>query len=214
MFRQVQGSNRMTQAAEGFIGLAIGQAIAGRKDVARAGYERVERLKGIPDNAAYEVVALAALLNEPKVAQAYGERALQYLRKTSTPESMVGNETAGKALLALAAGHNQEAYDLAIAAGVNPREHNAPFVAGIAALRLKRWDDAAKAFTTMLGDRKRLGLSPLVAYAHIMLGRAHAGAHRVAEAKQAYDEAFKIWKDADSDLPLLLEARREYAELQ
>ena len=116
----------------------------------------------------------ASLLDDPKIATPYVDRALQYLRKTSSPENLVGNETAAKALIALAAGKHEEAYDLAVAAGVNPGEHNAPFVAGIAALHLKRWDDAARAFTTMMESRSKLGVSALVACTYIMLGRAHA----------------------------------------
>ena len=42
------------------------------------------------------------------------------------------------------------------------------------------------------------------------LGRAPPG-RAGPEARQAYDKAFAIWKDADPDLPLLLEARKEYA---
>jgi len=57
------------------------------------------------------------------------------------------------------------------------------------------------------------GLSPLHAVARIWLARAHAGAGRHAEARKAYDEAFAIWKDADADLPLLVEARQEYQPL-
>ena len=44
-----------------------------------------------------------------------------------------------------------------------------------------------------------------------MLGRAHAGAGHVTEARKAYQEAFTIWKDADADMPLLVEARQEFA---
>jgi hypothetical protein len=51
------------------------------------------------------------------------------------------------------------------------------------------------------------------AVARIWLARAHAGAGHAADARQAYEEAFQIWKDADPDLPLLLEARKEYERL-
>jgi hypothetical protein len=46
-----------------------------------------------------------------------------------------------------------------------------------------------------------------------MLARAYAGAGRIAEARKTYEEVFRIWKNADPDLPLLLEARQEYAKL-
>jgi Putative Zn-dependent protease, contains TPR repeats len=213
VLRQFQSTNRMPQVAQNFIGLAMDQALVGRKDTARAMYERIEKLKVTPDNAAYAMVALSAIMSEPAIAQPYTERALQFLRKSTTSEHLVANETATKALVALAAGRNEEAYDLAIAAGVNPGEHNAPMVAGVAALRLQRFDDAAKALTTMFESRQQLGMSAIVACGYVMLGRAHAGAHRAAEARHAYDEAFKLWKDADPDLPLLVEAKKQYAAL-
>jgi tetratricopeptide (TPR) repeat protein len=86
-------------------------------------------------------------------------------------------------------------------------------MAGIAALRMQRWDDATKAFATVVELGPRLGLSPSHAAARIWLARAHAGAGRRAEARTAYEEAFAIWKDADPDLPLLVEARQEYDRL-
>jgi hypothetical protein len=59
----------------------------------------------------------------------------------------------------------------------------------------------------------RLSLSPMHAVARIWLARAHAGAGRAADARKAYEEAFEIWKDADADLPILLQARKEYDRL-
>ena len=101
-----------------------------------------------------------------------------------------------------------------MAAGVNLRENKAPFVAGMAALRLRRWDDAARSYATLVEPSASLGMSPFVAYAYVLLGRAHAGAHHVDEAKKAYEEAFTVWKEADADMPILLDAKKEYAELK
>jgi hypothetical protein len=46
-----------------------------------------------------------------------------------------------------------------------------------------------------------------------MVARAHAGAGRPSEARKWYEEAFALWKDADPDMPLLVEARQEFARL-
>ena len=35
-----------------------------------------------------------------------------------------------------------------------------------------------------------------------------------AKAKTAYRDFFALWKDADSDIPILKEAKAEYAKLQ
>jgi eukaryotic-like serine/threonine-protein kinase len=50
--------------------------------------------------------------------------------------------------------------------------------------------------------------------AHLQIGRAYAMAGDTAKAKAAYQEFFTQWKDADSDIPILKEAKAEYAKLQ
>ena len=49
--------------------------------------------------------------------------------------------------------------------------------------------------------------------APLSLARVRAAAGDSAGAKQAYDRFLDLWKDADADLPLLAEARRERAAL-
>jgi eukaryotic-like serine/threonine-protein kinase len=50
--------------------------------------------------------------------------------------------------------------------------------------------------------------------AHLQIGRAFAMAGEITRAKTAYQEFFKIWKDANADIPILKEAKAEYAKLQ
>jgi eukaryotic-like serine/threonine-protein kinase len=46
-----------------------------------------------------------------------------------------------------------------------------------------------------------------------MRGRAYAHLGNREEARKSYQKFFDIFKDADPDLPLLLEARDEFAKL-
>ena len=55
---------------------------------------------------------------------------------------------------------------------------------------------------------------PIGALAHLGLARAHAMAGETAKAKAAYLDFFNLWKDADPDIPILKEAKAEYARLQ
>jgi eukaryotic-like serine/threonine-protein kinase len=58
---------------------------------------------------------------------------------------------------------------------------------------------------------------PVRVAAHIQLGRSFAisgDAGDKAKAKAAYRDFLALWKDADSDIPMLNEARTEYAKLQ
>jgi eukaryotic-like serine/threonine-protein kinase len=52
------------------------------------------------------------------------------------------------------------------------------------------------------------------ALTHLYLGRSHAMAGDTAKAKAAYQDFFTLWKDADPDVPILKEAKAEYAKLQ
>jgi eukaryotic-like serine/threonine-protein kinase len=55
---------------------------------------------------------------------------------------------------------------------------------------------------------------PLGALAHLQLGRAYAMAGDSAKARTAYQDFSALWKDADPDVPILKEAKAEYAKLQ
>jgi serine/threonine protein kinase/tetratricopeptide (TPR) repeat protein len=55
---------------------------------------------------------------------------------------------------------------------------------------------------------------PLGALAHLGLARAYALSRDTPKARAAYQDFFSIWKDADTDIPILNEAKVEYAKLQ
>ena len=52
------------------------------------------------------------------------------------------------------------------------------------------------------------------ALAHLQIGRAYAMAGDKAKARVAYQEFLTLWKDADPDVPVLKQAKAEYAKLQ
>jgi hypothetical protein len=54
---------------------------------------------------------------------------------------------------------------------------------------------------------------PLSALSHLGLARARALARDSAGARTAYQDFFALWKDADPDIPILKQARAEYAKL-
>ena len=55
---------------------------------------------------------------------------------------------------------------------------------------------------------------PLGALAHLGLARAYAVSGDTTKAKAAYQDFLTLWKDADPDIPILKEAKAEYAKLQ
>jgi len=50
--------------------------------------------------------------------------------------------------------------------------------------------------------------------AHLQIGRARAMTGDAVKAKSAYQDFLTLWKDADPDIPILKEAKTEYAKLQ
>jgi hypothetical protein len=52
--------------------------------------------------------------------------------------------------------------------------------------------------------------SPLYPLAHLWLARAAALGGDTDKSFKAYEDFFALWKEADADLPILLEARREH----
>ncbi len=89
-----------------------------------------------------------------------------------------------------------------------------PFFRARAYLALGRWQDAIRElerFTTREYPRPMSWWRPLM---RLDLGRAYAAAGDKAKARTAYQDLFADWKDADPDLPVLVQAKAEYAKLQ
>jgi len=73
---------------------------------------------------------------------------------------------------------------------------------------------AASEFQKFLDHRGIVINSSLGALAHLGLARAYSMQDNTAKAKAAYQDFLKLWKDADPDIPILKEAKAEYAKLQ
>jgi predicted Zn-dependent protease len=87
------------------------------------------------------------------------------------------------------------------------------YVRGQAYLLLRQGSEAAAEFQKFL-DRGLVANCPLGALAYLGLARAYALQGEIAKAKAAYKNFLTLWKDADPDIPILKEAKAEYAKLQ
>ena len=88
------------------------------------------------------------------------------------------------------------------------------YVRGEAYLRLRNGVKAATEYQKVPDHRGIDPTSPLYPLARLGLGRAYALQGDAARAKAAYQDFFAAWKDADPDVPILKQAKAEYAKLQ
>jgi tetratricopeptide (TPR) repeat protein len=88
------------------------------------------------------------------------------------------------------------------------------YVRGQAYLLAHNGTRAAAEFQKLLDHRGAAVNFVTGALAHLQLGRAYAMAGDTAKAKSAYQDFFTLWKDADPDIPILKQAKADYAKLQ
>ncbi len=88
------------------------------------------------------------------------------------------------------------------------------YVRGQAYLQAHNGTAAAAEFQKLLDHRGIVVNDVTGALAHLQIGRAHAMMGDTAKAKAAYQDFLTLWKDADPDIPILKQAKAEYAKLQ
>jgi DNA-binding winged helix-turn-helix (wHTH) protein/Tfp pilus assembly protein PilF len=85
---------------------------------------------------------------------------------------------------------------------------------GEAYLAAHKGSEAAAEFQKILDHRGIVLNEPIGALAHLQLARAYAISGNTSKARASYQDFLTLWKDADTDIPILKEAKAEYARLQ
>ena len=88
------------------------------------------------------------------------------------------------------------------------------YVRGIAYLDTRQAEEAAVEFQKVLDHRGITLNYVLGSLAHLQLARAQVMAGDKNSARKSYQDFFTLWKDADPDIPILKQAKAEYAKLQ
>jgi eukaryotic-like serine/threonine-protein kinase len=101
-----------------------------------------------------------------------------------------------------------------LGAGPNGCDYWPNYVRGEGFLKTQDGTKAAAEYQKILDHRGINPTSPLYTLARLGLGGGYALQGDTAKAKAAYQDFFAIWKDADPDIPILKEARVEYAKLK
>jgi tetratricopeptide (TPR) repeat protein len=88
------------------------------------------------------------------------------------------------------------------------------YVRGDAYLAAHQGNEAAAEFQKILDHPGVVINEPIAALAHLQIGRAYMLQGDTAKARAAYQDFLTLWKDADPDIPILKQAKAEYAKLQ
>ncbi|MEO8130741.1 MAG: hypothetical protein ABI822_26825, partial [Bryobacteraceae bacterium] len=110
-------------------------------------------------------------------------------------------------------------------ASASPYERAYPeavYLRGLAYLRLRKGAEAAAEFQKILDHKgaswgstwknPNWGLYYSISYLGVAGGSQLAG--DTAKARKTFQNFFALWKDADQDLPLLIQAKKDYAALR
>ncbi len=191
---------------------AIFEAILSNK--ARAADDLAEGFKGPQSPVNVSTSALTwALIGEDKKA----EKQVSDLAQKRPYDTFVQSIAVPvvKAQIELNHGNSAKAIDLLDSAMVYARANTTVlYVRGNAYLKAGRGPDAVQAYQRLMDLKGFAGIDPLLVLTHLGLARAYALQGDNARSRVAYQDFFSYWKDADPDIPLLHEAKAEYAKVQ
>ena len=163
---------------------------------------------------------LLARLGDAARAQKFADD----LAKESPSDTLLNRYKLPLIRAALSLQHNQPDQAIAQTESAIPYELASGWAAGVpygviairgeAFLRAHDGAKAAAEYQKILDHRGLASVSVLYPLAHLGLARAYVLQGDTAKAKTAYQDFFAAWKDADSDVPILKQAKAEYARLQ
>jgi DNA-binding winged helix-turn-helix (wHTH) protein/tetratricopeptide (TPR) repeat protein len=208
-----QMKNGLNEAAlEVFASVPEMEAEAGMVPEARAHLKRFEPQVALMGPSLNSVIVGAAEAGEKDLA----EKKLKYMLDNGKQDSDVQEIFApeSRAAIAIAAGKPEEA--VAAMQPALPYELSDPSVAatlGVAYLAAKQPLPAEREFHKLIDRPFISAISPNVPMAHLGLARALALEGNRDAARQEYETFFSVWKNADPDLPVMVQAHKEYARL-
>ena len=206
--------SRPQSAANALMQLAISEAIVGMGDQAKTRIDKAEQDGVLGEDVFDDRLVVAALLKDAATARELLPKALEEHRQ-SAPSSPVRSEAerALEALARLAEGKPAEATALLEPVSFRASLQDAVNIWTVAKLEGGDLASAEKGLTWMISKDARSGLSATTAWVYATLARVQAQTGNTAEARRNYEKFFDLFKDADPDLPLLIQARDEFSKL-
>jgi serine/threonine protein kinase/tetratricopeptide (TPR) repeat protein len=221
-FREAESSSNRNGMKEyaAFLVALEGVRDAGYADCTAARTEAATSLTQMPDgfnrpSAAFALAACGDITRAEKLMAEEGKKYPQdtFVQRLDIPiVQALSNLQRGNGAAAVAALEAGRPYELGSGFGNPP--YWVLYVRGLAYLRMKDGVKAAGEFQKILDHRGVNPMSELLPLAQLNLARAYILQSDTGKAHTAYQDFLALWKDADPDIPVLKQAKAEYAKLQ
>ena len=207
--------SRPQSASTAVMQLAISEAIVGLGERAKARVDKAELDGILGEDVLDDRLVLAALMKDVPTARELHAKALEEQKKNAQSGSSGGSEgiRAVEALLKLAEGKASEAVAMVEPISFRPSLQDIISIWTLAKMEGGDRASAEKGLTWLVSKDARSGLSASTAWVYASLARLQAQGGNNAEARKNYEKFFDLFKDADPDLPLLVQAREEFSKL-
>ena len=206
---------------------AVWQANAGLREaeVGNATDARQDAMAALTQTSAYDVQAIAALALARAGDLAHAQQLADKLNRDVPLNTMAQSYWLPSIRAAMELNRKQPDKAIALLQMTSPLDlGQAPpfelgpmypvYLRGEALLMRKHGKEAAEEFQKIIDHPGVVLNFVLGALARLDLARAYALESDTANARTAYQNFFALWKDADPDIPILKEAKAEYAKLQ
>lgn len=193
---------------------AFAEALAGDFQQARA--DAAKSLSLQPNNPTIAAITALALAGDA----ARAEKLADSLAQKSPDDTLLNLIQLPKIRAAVALSRNQPDQALSFLQSTQQYQFSpvGPFhvlyVRGLVHLAAKDGKNAAVDFQAIIDRRGIFGTSPEYPLAKLGLARADVMLNDKPGARVAYQDFLALWKDADPGLPVLRQAKTEYAKLQ
>ena len=168
---------------------------------------------GHPYTTSLHAAAAYALARQESKAQTLAEGAVRIRPEDAFVQSVLF--PAVQALIALNHGKGERALELLRpAAAYDGTNTITLYVRANAYLQSGKAQEAVHEFQRIRGLHSFLPDDPIISLALVGQARGYRLLGDTAKARTTYQDFFALWKDADLDIPILKEAKAEYAKLQ
>jgi eukaryotic-like serine/threonine-protein kinase len=214
LFKQVQDKELRMDLSENALdeleSAALFEALAGNRSMASSDADAAIKQSQTPTHE-INVADIYARSGMDAKARQLVDQATQQRPLDTLIQSLGGPMI--RAVLEMNQGHADKAVELMKSAGFYDHNNSESLYTRASALLMAgRGADAAQEFQRVLNLKNANPQDPFISFAQLGLARAFAATDDKEKARAAYQDFFALWKDADPDVPLLQQAKAEYAK--